>query len=140
MQLRNRITSIGVAVAAVMLLSACGSHGGEQAVSCETDPYQPGCRDSCETNPFQEGCSGTGVNVMVGRTISGQLSLECYTIYPAGEVDLRHGGLPDVNDSGYLSNGEIEWTSGRVSSVYTDGTTYTIDGLRGTVIPSCVRV
>jgi hypothetical protein len=164
MRTRNFITSVGLAVAAVVLLSACGSDN-HVAVSCESDPYQLACQTPapvpCESDPYQAGCGDAcdtffqegcpepkgEIHVTVGRTNSdlSSFSLECYTFYESGDVELRHGGLPDVNDSGYFSsedglNGEIEWTSGRVaSSVASDGTSYRIDGAQGSVISSCLQ-
>ena len=64
------------------------------------------------------------------------LSMECYTFYPDRTVELRHGGLPEVNDTGDYqgdaSRGQIDWVSGRTSSVAQGDGSLLIDGLKVT--------
>ncbi len=69
-----------------------------------------------------------------GGGISPTESLECYSFASNGDVELRHGGLPKVNDRGKLRGGQIAWQSGRTSSVSGAGESVTIDGAKMTKI------
>jgi hypothetical protein len=68
-------------------------------------------------------------------------SMECYTFYPDGTVELRHGGTADVTDHGLYEGdsegGEIVWDSGRVTSVEWVGDAYKFDSVKGSEIDSC---
>ena len=55
-----------------------------------------------------------------------------YSFASNGDVELRHGGLPQVNDRGRLRGGQIVWQSGRTSSISGGGQSVTIDGARMT--------
>jgi len=76
--------------------------------------------------------------------ISPSLSMECYTFNSDRTVELRHGGLPDVNDTGNYqgdaSRGQIDWDSGRTSTVVAQGGgSLLINGLKVTRIDSCLN-
>jgi hypothetical protein len=97
----------------------------------KSSPSQP-------SNSSQPSNTITG-NYAGGRNTGGFLSLECYTFYPNRTVELRHGGLPAVNDTGNYQGdakgGQIRWNSGRVSSVVAQGDgSLLINGLRVTPI------
>jgi len=82
----------------------------------------PGYIEGIQTKKSSSNTSNTITgNYAGGRSSGGSLSLECYTFYPNRTVELRHGGLPAVNDTGYYkgdaTGGQISWNSGRVSSV-----------------------
>ncbi len=66
-------------------------------------------------------------------------SFECYSIARDGRVELRHGGLPRVDDTGRYRNGQITWNSGRApSQVRGSGEVISINGQRFDKILSCV--
>ena len=69
-------------------------------------------------------------------------SIECYTFYSDGTVELRHGGTSTVSDSGSYQGdedfGEIVWDSGRwTSTVVADGDGLIIDDLKVSPVASC---
>jgi hypothetical protein len=69
-------------------------------------------------------------------------SIECYTFYSDGTVELRHGGTSTVNDSGSYQGdedfGEIVWDSGRwTSTVVAEGDGLIIDDLKASPVESC---
>jgi Ca2+-binding RTX toxin-like protein len=104
-------------------------------------PTDPGPTDPGPTDPGS-GNTITGNYAGQRMTVGGSvpsLSMECYTFYPDRTVELRHGGLPDVNDTGDYqgdaSRGQIDWDSGRMSSVVAQGDgSLLIDGLKVTAI------
>lgn len=125
-----------------LLGSSCGS-GREP----EPEPF-----DSVSSGSTSDGGRGLGPDItslaILRRTVgqSPELSTECYTFYPNGEVELRHSGLPKVNDvgqySGDDSGGEIIWESGRVAaSVQWDipNAKGTVDGAKGDIIDTCLQ-
>ena len=90
------------------------------------------------TDPSTDTITGNyaGQRMTVGGPVP-SLSMECYTFYPDRTVELRHGGLPEVNDTGDYqgdaSRGQIDWVSGRTSSVVAQGdVSLLIDGLKVT--------
>jgi hypothetical protein len=68
-------------------------------------------------------------------------SMECYTFYPDGMVELRHAGSADVTDYGAYDGdsdgGDIYWDSGRATSVAWAGDAYKLDSVKGSEIDSC---
>ena len=69
-------------------------------------------------------------------------SIECYTFYSDGTVELRHAGTSTVNDSGSYQGdedfGEIVWDSGRwTSTVVAEGDGLIIDDLKASPVTSC---
>ncbi len=67
-------------------------------------------------------------------------SMECYSIAPTGDVELRHNGLPVVTDRGKYGNGQITWNSGRApGKVSGSGEAISISGTRFTKIQSCLN-
>ncbi len=69
-------------------------------------------------------------------------SIECYTFYSDGTVELRHGGTSDISDSGTYQGdetfGEIVWDSGRwTSTVVAEGDGLIIDDLKVSTVESC---
>ena len=69
-------------------------------------------------------------------------SIECYTFYSDGTVELRHGGTSAISDSGSYQGdedfGEIVWDSGRwTSTVVADGDGLIIDDLEVSQVTSC---
>jgi hypothetical protein len=69
-------------------------------------------------------------------------SMECYTFYSDGTVELRHGGTSTVSDSGTYQGdeqfGEIVWDSGRwTSTVVAEGDGLIIDDVTFSPVDSC---
>jgi hypothetical protein len=69
-------------------------------------------------------------------------SMECYTFYSDGTVELRHGGTSTISDSGSYQGdgnfGEIVWGSGRwTSTVVAEGDGLIIDDLTVSPVTSC---
>jgi hypothetical protein len=96
------------------------------------------------SNPSKNTITGdyVGTRTIVGA--SPPTSRECYSFYSDRTVELRHNGLPTVNETGIYkgdaSSGEIVWNSGKVpSSVVAQGDgSLKIDGLTVTRIVSCL--
>lgn len=69
-------------------------------------------------------------------------SWECYTFYPDGTVELRHGGTSAVSDGGIYQGdedfGEIVWDSGRwTSTVVAEGNGLIVDDLEVSPVERC---
>lgn len=69
-------------------------------------------------------------------------SLECYTFYSDGTVELRHGGTSAISDSGSYQGddnfGEIVWDSGRwTSTVVAERDGLIIDDVKFSPVTSC---
>jgi len=69
-------------------------------------------------------------------------SMECYTFYSDGAVELRHGGTSTISDSGTYQGdeqfGEIVWDSGRwTSTVVADGDGLIIGDATFSLVDSC---
>ena len=115
----------------------------DYGTSANNDPDCDSKTDDTEssTDPSADTITGdyAGQRMTVGGPVDPSLSMECYTFYPDQTVELRHGGLPDVNDTGNYqgdaSRGQIDWVSGRTSSVVAQGDgSLLIDGLKVTPI------
>ena len=70
------------------------------------------------------------------------MSIECYSFYSDGTVELRHGGTSTVSDSGTYQGdeqfGEIVWDSGRwTSTVVAEGDGLIIDDVTFSPVDSC---
>ena len=72
-------------------------------------------------------------------TLRGGNSIECYTFHEDGRVELRHGGVPTVNDVGAYSpdSGTVAWQSQRTSTVELNPGGVAIDGLPVSAIQTC---
>ncbi len=69
-------------------------------------------------------------------------SMECYTFYSDGTVELRHGGTSAISDSGTYQGddnfGEIVWDSGRwTSTVVAEGDGLIIDDITVSPVATC---
>src|SRR5215203_6609924 len=114
----------------------------------------PGYIEVIRTKGSSSGPSNPSKNTITGdyvgtRTIVGAsppTSRECYSFYSNHTVELRHNGLPTVNETGTYqgdaTGGKIVWNSGKVpSSVVAQGDgSLKIDGLTVTPIRSCKSV
>jgi hypothetical protein len=74
--------------------------------------------------------------------MSPSTSIECYTFYSDGTVELRHGGTSTVSDigtyQGYGTYGQIFWASGRLAStVVTEAEGLTINDLKVSPVENC---
>jgi len=70
------------------------------------------------------------------------MSIECYSFYSDGTVELRHGGTSALSDSGRYQGDEtfreIVWDSGRsTSTVVPQGDALIIDDLEVSPVTSC---
>ena len=80
-----------------------------------------------------------GQRVTAGLSLS--TSIECYTFYSDSRVELRHNGAAVPTDRGTYrgdsSGGQIDWRSGRYSTVVRTAAGLTINGLRVSAIQAC---
>lgn len=141
-----RLALLSVATAALLGLAACGSSdsGGTSPPPAPlADPPPPPEDDPLPPPPPEDEAAGTAFSILVQR-VNTQLgtSLECYSFYADGTVELRHGGNSQVSDTGSYSgdeeSGEISWNSGRYTSYAWEGATYDVDGAEGGSIDSCL--
>ena len=116
--------------ASLVVASGCGSGARE-------DNPPPRAQPQPQPEPQPDVDSWYPFSVYAQRDYGlGSISVECYTFYEDGQVELHHNG--QVTDSGYYDGGEIAWdTSGNVSSVETDGADLVINGLRTVGIGTC---
>ena len=94
---------------------------------------------SASTTASASPSSSAGVASYAGTRSA---SIECYTFYSDGTVELRHGGSSSVSDSGTYQGdehfGEIVWDSGRwTSTVMAVGTGFVIDDINVTPVSEC---
>ena len=125
---------------AILLASACGGTAGSSGYDESAsggEQYEP-----ADTG---EGTTDEGTLYLLVQRVnpwaSPPTSLECYTFYADGLVELRHSGNREVSDfgeySGDAEGGEIAWNSGRVSRVVWQGDKYTIDSEVAAEVDSC---
>ena len=91
--------------------------------------------------PPEDETAFEGFSVVVQRRTVGlnpELSMECYEFYSDGSVELFHNGA--VTDYGAFSpdTGEISWSSGNVSLVETDGSSYWVNAAKGALVDTCL--
>jgi hypothetical protein len=74
------------------------------------------------------------------RMVGGAMSIECYTFFKSGRVEIRHSGVHSDTGRYYgdRSGGEIRWNSGRNSSVVAVGRLLRINGARMDPIGTCI--
>ena len=133
---RNRPTRVARSVAVLMLLALLlvgSSCTGSDASSVNSDPVNSDA-SAISSSPAPDASNYAGMRD------SG--SMECYTFYSDGTVELRHGGTSTVSDSGTYQGdeqfGEIVWDSGRwTSTVVADGDAYIIDDAAFSPVDSC---
>jgi hypothetical protein len=149
----NRVNPMTLAVAILVLVIPIGSLGcgstepgtSEQATPAR-DPETP--TPSPETpTPSSETATPSSETTSpaadpadyVGMTPSG--SLECYTFYTNGTVELRYAGATTPAESGRYqgdaNGGEIVWNSGTTSPVVSQGGSLTINGRNVSPIDTC---
>jgi hypothetical protein len=142
-------SKVSVVIALAFLLgSACGTNDEGTRTSSNPSRYDTGSsQDNTRsdrpalTNTEDEDNSQEDVLHLLVQRSNSQLgsSMECYTVYPDGSIELRHSGSHELSDLGRVSGSEIRWDSGRLSSFQWDGQYYGIDGSQATVINSCLN-
>ena len=69
------------------------------------------------------------------------VSMECYSFYSDGSVDLRHGFGAEIDETGSYSGdedgGEITWDSGAFTTYTWDGSRYSVNGASGAPGDNC---
>jgi hypothetical protein len=148
---RTAWTLLVLTVATMLLLvSACGGDDGgdasDDSASVYDDGTSGGTYDDSGADEYEEdGGSGDGfeLELVVQRTNTAfGVSMECYSFYSDGTVELRHGGSAEITDEGTVYGddgfGEIAWDSGRSSTYEWDGEHYRVDGAQGAIIDSCL--
>jgi hypothetical protein len=89
------------------------------------------------------GLEGDYLGLRYTAGLSPSTSMECYTFYSNGTVELRHNGAAAPTDSGSYrgdaSGGEIVWNSGRTSYVVGGGGSLHINDLQVEPVESCLQ-
>jgi hypothetical protein len=147
---RRRVTPtlVMLAIAGVMA-AGCGGglsqSGGGSYTGTDGGGYEStgGTGKGTDDGGYESGTDSGEFNLLVqrGNTALG-LSMECFTFYDGGTIELRHSGNQEVSDTGTFSGdkygGEIAWDSGRNSTYEWDGSYWRVDGASGAVIDSCL--
>jgi hypothetical protein len=97
---------------------------------------------SADASASASSSASTGTEASRYAGMRSSTSIECYTFYSDGTVELRHGGTSTVSDSGSYQGdqdfGEIVWDSGRwTSTVVAEGDGLIIDDLKVSPVESC---
>ena len=149
-----RLHNVGIfllLIPALGALVACGETGQEPTSDQAGQVSSPDPQGRKEQGPSsdkqqeppvdpQEGASSGLEGAYLGMTPSA--TLECYTFYSSGKVELRRaGGYEPADSGGYRSTGpnggQIRWNSGGISNVVGNGEKINIDSLEATRIQTC---
>lgn len=118
----------------------------EDTGDADTEQYQydPAPNDGTIPPDATEtaGLEGEYLGLRYTSGLSSSTSMECYTFYSDGTVELRHNGASTATDSGSYegdaSGGKILWDSGRASYVVGEGGSMRINDLEVEPIDSCL--
>jgi hypothetical protein len=100
------------------------------------------CTESASSSVGEDSASSSSDTDVSNYAGMRSTSMECYTFYSDGTVELRHGGTSAISDSGTYQGddnfGEIVWGSGRwTSTVVAEGDGLIIDDLKVSPVESC---
>ena len=126
--------------------SASSSTSSSTSASADSDSASASASESASASASASSSASSSSSATADSAsyagMRSSTSIECYTFYSDGTVELRHGGTSTVNDTGSYQGdeefGEIVWDSGRwTSTVVADGDSLIIDDLKASLVESC---
>jgi hypothetical protein len=138
-----------LALAVILLGASACTDSASSSVSADTgdSSASASARSSTSASTSADASSSASLSSSADSDASNYAgmrssSIECYTFYSDGTVELRHGGTSAISDSGSYQGddnfGEIVWDSGKwTSTVVAEGDGLIIDDLKVSPVANC---